>query len=79
MGVYPHAASAEPPPETGMIRVSTSTAIGTTPELISEDLLRTEGLKAADICALEPERVAGHLAEKKFTLRQDYALATLRP
>ena len=35
-------------------------------------------MKATDVCALEPERVARTLVEKKFTPRQDYALATLR-
>ena len=35
-------------------------------------------LKATDICALEPERIAKHLVEKKYTPREDYALATLR-
>jgi NitT/TauT family transport system substrate-binding protein len=35
-------------------------------------------LKAMDICALEPERVAKSLVEKGFTPREDYALATLR-
>jgi NitT/TauT family transport system substrate-binding protein len=35
-------------------------------------------LKATDICALEPERIAKSLVEKKFTPREDYALATLR-
>ena len=35
-------------------------------------------LKATDICALEPERMAKSLVEKKFTPREDYALATLR-
>jgi NitT/TauT family transport system substrate-binding protein len=35
-------------------------------------------LKATDICALEPERVAKSLVEKGFTPREDYALATLR-
>jgi NitT/TauT family transport system substrate-binding protein len=35
-------------------------------------------LKAADICALEPERIAKRLVEKKLTPREDHALATLR-
>jgi NitT/TauT family transport system substrate-binding protein len=35
-------------------------------------------LKATDICALEPERMAKSLVAKKFTPREDYALATLR-
>ena len=35
-------------------------------------------LKATDICALEPARIARNLVEKKFTPREDYALATLR-
>lgn len=35
-------------------------------------------LKAMDICALEPERIAKSLVEKGFTPREDYALATLR-
>jgi NitT/TauT family transport system substrate-binding protein len=35
-------------------------------------------LKATDICALEPERIAKSLVEKGFTPREDYALATLR-
>jgi NitT/TauT family transport system substrate-binding protein len=35
-------------------------------------------LKATDICALEPERIARSLVERKFTPREDYALATLR-
>ena len=35
-------------------------------------------LKATDICAAEPERIAKRLVEKKITPREDYALATLR-
>jgi NitT/TauT family transport system substrate-binding protein len=35
-------------------------------------------LKATDVCALEPARVARQLVEKKFTAREDYAEATLR-
>jgi len=35
-------------------------------------------LKATDICALEPGRIAKSLVEKGFTPREDYALATLR-
>lgn len=35
-------------------------------------------LKATDICALEPERIAKSLVEKRFTPREDYAMATLR-
>ena len=35
-------------------------------------------LKATDICAREPERIAKRLVEKRFTPREDYALATLR-
>jgi NitT/TauT family transport system substrate-binding protein len=35
-------------------------------------------LKATDVCALEPARIAKALVEKKFTPREDYALATLR-
>jgi NitT/TauT family transport system substrate-binding protein len=35
-------------------------------------------LKAADVCALEPERIARRLVDKKLTSREDYALATLR-
>ncbi len=35
-------------------------------------------LKAADLCAREPERVARFLIERKYTLQQDYALQTLR-
>jgi NitT/TauT family transport system substrate-binding protein len=34
-------------------------------------------LKAADICAAEPERVARMLVDRGFTLRHDYALQTL--
>jgi NitT/TauT family transport system substrate-binding protein len=35
-------------------------------------------MKATDVCALDPERIARSLVDKKFTARQDYALATLR-
>jgi NitT/TauT family transport system substrate-binding protein len=35
-------------------------------------------LKAADMCALEPERIARSLAEKGYTKRQDYASQALR-
>ncbi|HEU4367665.1 MAG TPA: ABC transporter substrate-binding protein [Methylomirabilota bacterium] len=35
-------------------------------------------MKATDICAVDPERIARSLVDKKFTARQDYALATLR-
>jgi NitT/TauT family transport system substrate-binding protein len=35
-------------------------------------------LKATDICALEPERIAKRLVERRFTPREDYAIATLR-
>jgi len=35
-------------------------------------------LKATDVCALEPERIARNLVDKKFTPREDYALVTLR-
>jgi NitT/TauT family transport system substrate-binding protein len=35
-------------------------------------------LKAADICALEPERVAQFLVEKGYTTRYDYAFQTLK-
>src|SRR4029453_712779 len=35
-------------------------------------------LKAADVCALEPERGAQVLMERGFTPRYDYALETLR-
>jgi NitT/TauT family transport system substrate-binding protein len=35
-------------------------------------------LKAADICALEPDRVAQFLVDKGYTLRVDYALQTLK-
>ncbi len=35
-------------------------------------------LKAADICGLEPERVARSLVDKGFTARYDYALQTLK-
>lgn len=35
-------------------------------------------MKATDACSLEPERIARRLVEKKFTPREDYALATLR-
>jgi ABC-type nitrate/sulfonate/bicarbonate transport system substrate-binding protein len=35
-------------------------------------------LKAADLCATEPERVGRMLVEKKVTDRHDYALETLR-
>lgn len=34
-------------------------------------------LKAADICATEPERAAGRLVEAGFANRYDYALQTL--
>jgi NitT/TauT family transport system substrate-binding protein len=34
-------------------------------------------LKAADICAAEPERAARHLVDRGFTERYDYALETL--
>ena len=35
-------------------------------------------LKATDICALEPERIAKRLVERRFTPREDFAIATLR-
>ena len=35
-------------------------------------------LKAADLCALEPERVAASLVASGVTARQDYALQTMR-
>lgn len=35
-------------------------------------------LKSADICALEPERVARTLMDKGFTKRYDYALQTMK-
>jgi NitT/TauT family transport system substrate-binding protein len=35
-------------------------------------------LKATDLCALEPERVARSLVDNKFTPRYDYALQTMR-
>jgi NitT/TauT family transport system substrate-binding protein len=35
-------------------------------------------LKAADVCALEPERVARFLVDKGYTLRFDYALQRLK-
>jgi NitT/TauT family transport system substrate-binding protein len=35
-------------------------------------------LKSADMCALEPGRVAQALVERGFTQRYDYALQTLR-
>jgi NitT/TauT family transport system substrate-binding protein len=35
-------------------------------------------LKAIDLCALEPEHISKSLVEKRITLREDYALATLR-
>lgn len=35
-------------------------------------------LKAADICAIEPERAARSIVDKGFTPRYDYALQTLR-
>jgi NitT/TauT family transport system substrate-binding protein len=35
-------------------------------------------LKAADVCALEPERIARRLVDKKLTSREDYAATTLR-
>ena len=34
-------------------------------------------LKAADICAAEPERAAQQLVDRGFTARYDYALQTL--
>ena len=34
-------------------------------------------LKSADICALEPERVARSMVEKGYTSRYEHALATL--
>jgi NitT/TauT family transport system substrate-binding protein len=49
VGPDPRAASAEPPPETGTIRVSGSTAICTAPQLISEDLLRAEGFTVVQL------------------------------
>ena len=39
----PRSTAAEPPLETGTIRVSSSVAICTAPQLVSEDLLRAEG------------------------------------
>ena len=35
-------------------------------------------LKATDVCALEPERVARRLVDRGFTNRYDYALQTLK-
>jgi NitT/TauT family transport system substrate-binding protein len=35
-------------------------------------------LKAADVCALEPERAAQRIVEKGFTPRYDYALQTMQ-
>jgi hypothetical protein len=35
-------------------------------------------LKAADICALEPERAAGFLVDKGYTLNYSYALQTMQ-
>jgi len=35
-------------------------------------------LKSVDVCAVEPERVAGFLVDKGYTKRQDYALQALR-
>ena len=35
-------------------------------------------LKATDLCALEPERVARSLVDNKFTPRYDYALQTMK-
>ena len=35
-------------------------------------------LKAADICALEPDRAGRVLVEKKYTTRYDYALQTMK-
>jgi NitT/TauT family transport system substrate-binding protein len=35
-------------------------------------------MKGADVCALEPERVARFLVDKGYTERDDYALAALR-
>jgi len=43
LGPRPGPAAAEPPLETGTIRVSTSLAICTAPQLVSEELLRAEG------------------------------------
>jgi NitT/TauT family transport system substrate-binding protein len=35
-------------------------------------------LKAADVCALEPERAARFLVDKGYTPRYDYALQTMK-
>jgi NitT/TauT family transport system substrate-binding protein len=35
-------------------------------------------LKAADVCALDPERVAQRIVDKGFTLRYDYALQAMQ-
>jgi len=35
-------------------------------------------LKSTDVCAVEPDRVAGFLVEKGYTKRQDYALQALK-
>jgi NitT/TauT family transport system substrate-binding protein len=35
-------------------------------------------LKAADVCAREPERVARFLVEKGYTKNYDYALQTMK-
>jgi NitT/TauT family transport system substrate-binding protein len=35
-------------------------------------------LKAADLCATEPERVARTLVERKFTARYDYAVQVMK-
>jgi NitT/TauT family transport system substrate-binding protein len=35
-------------------------------------------MKSADICSLEPERVARHLVEKGYAARHDYAVQALK-
>ena len=47
----PGSTAAEPPPETGTIRVSSSVAICTAPQLVSEDLLRAEGFTVRRSCS----------------------------
>ena len=71
LGLKARPASAEPPPETDTIRVSTSIAICTAPQLVSEEFLRAEGFtvvqleRRGSIGALE--EVAGGQADIGIT------------
>jgi len=58
------------------VLVASQTFVRTNPEAAKRAVRAL--LKAADVCALEPERGAQLLVERGFTPRYDYALETLR-